>query len=61
MTMTWQLTWLMMGRANTMLAYVQLARAAVKASLTVPFALPAVAEVRHELAGGGFGGPGAGH
>ena len=61
MTMIWQLTWLTMGRANTMLAYAQPAREAVRASLTVPFALPAVAEVNRELAGSGFGGPGAWH
>ena len=61
MTMTWQLTWLTMGRANTMLAFVMPARAAVRVSLTVLFALLAVAEVSHELAGCGFGGPGARH
>ena len=61
MTMIWQLTWLTMGQANTMLAYAQPALVAARASLTVLFALLAVAEVRHELAGCGIGGLSARH
>ena len=38
-----------------------LAKVAAKASLMVPFVIPAVAEVRHELASSGAGGFGAGH